>query len=342
MVTDYLPRLALRGPNFAQDDVATAQFSRINMASAGFFTSKPGAKTQLKPLIFSSPQAEQIDVDDVNFIPDPVGLLSHFKSEDRVFALAARVTGPVKSIYPDGPPWDPIHKKDGASDAGDAGKGDTKSGSNAAPAPDTKSAEGAPAKPKYLTESVKPINVVLVADADMLVDRFWLQKENVYGRDVGVPIANNAEFIVNVLDNLSGSDELIGLRSRGLSYRPFVRTEEIRRDAEIKYRETEQALEKKLQETQTKLQGLRAGEGSSGGSVLTDEQKKEIENFRHEMIRLRQQLRDVQHALRKDIDALDTGLIIINIWAMPVVISLIALALLIVRQARRRRRAVHV
>ena len=315
-VSDYLPWLALRGPNFAKDDVAAAQMSRINMASAGFFTLKPGAKTEMKPLIFTSPQSEQIDVSEVNFFPDPGGLLSRFKSEDRSFPLAVRVTGPVKSIYPDGPPWDPIVTKDGAGAEPDG--------------------EAGQEKKKYLTESVKPINVVLVGDVDMLADKFWLQTRNLYGRQATAPVANNAEFIINILDNLSGSDELIGLRSRGLSYRPFIVTEEIRRDAEAKYRETEQQLALKLRDTEARLQELRGG-GEGGSDVLTDEQRQEIENFRGEVISVRQQLRDVQHALRKDIDALDTKLKVINIWAMPVAIAILALALFFVRQARRRR-----
>ncbi len=341
VVTDYLPWLALQGPNFAQDDVATAQMSRINLASAGFFTLMPGAKTQLKPLLFTSPQAEQINVEDVNFVPDAAGLLNRFKSEDRVFALAVRVTGPVKSIYPVGPPWDPIKKATAESEAGKSEtKTESKPSSGSASADQAGAAGGT--KPVYLTESVKPINVVLIGDVDILSDHFWLQMENVYGREVAVPIANNAEFIVNILDNLSGSDELAGLRSRGLSYRPFVRTAEIRRDAEAHYRQTEQQIAQKLKETETKLQDLRGGEAASGDSVLTDEQKKEIENFRHDAIALRQQLRDVQHDLRKDIDSLDTWLKLINIWAMPAIISVLALVLLIVRQTRRRRRAVHV
>ncbi len=338
-VADYLPWLALRGPNFATDDVAAAQMSRINMASVGFFTLKPGAKIQLKPLIFTSPQSEQIDVEDVNFFPDPATLLSNFKSEDRVFTLAARLTGPVKSIYPDGPPWDPIKKDQGiAAPVKDEAKPESKSDEGVKAADENKGE----AKPKYLTESVKPINVVLIADADIMADRFWLQTENVYGRDVGVPIANNAEFIINVLDNLAGSDELIGLRSRGLSYRPFVRTEEIRRDAEIHYRESEQQLAQKLKDTEAKLQGLRGGEESENTAVLTEAQRGEIENFRHEVVTVRQQLRDVQHELRKDIDSLDTMLKIVNIWAMPAVISGLAIVLLILRQARRRRRTLHV
>ena len=323
-VTDYLPWLSLRDPNFAKDDVTTAQMSRINMASVGFFTLKPGAKTELKPLVFTSPQSEQIDISLINFIPDPAALLSNFKADDRVYTLAGRLTGPAKSIYPNGPPWDPIVKPEDGSAESDGSEAGATDG----------------AQQKYLTESVKPINVVLVGDADMLGEKFWLQSRSLYGGQGTVPIANNAEFIINILDNLSGSDDLIGLRSRGLSYRPFIVTEEIRRDAEMQYRETEQQLAMKLQNTEAKLQELRA-EGDTGGEVLSNEQRAEIEDFRHEVITVRQQLREVQHALRKDIDALDTVLKIINIWAMPLLIAMLALVLFFIRQGRRRRHALH-
>jgi ABC-type uncharacterized transport system involved in gliding motility auxiliary subunit len=344
VVTDYLPWLALRAENFAKDDVVTAQMSRINMASSGFFTLKPGAKTTLTPLIQTTPESEQIDVEDVNFVPDPVGLLSRFKSENRRFAVAARLTGEVRSMYPDGPPWAASGKapedlsenaKPNDVDA-DAAKAEAATGENAKGA-ETK---GEAKTPKYLTKSVKPINVVLVGDADILADRFWLQTQNLYGRNVGVPVANNAEFVVNALDNLAGSDELIGLRSRGLSYRPFLRTEEIRRDAETRYREAELQLTEKLKQTESKLQELRSGESNKGATVLTDAQKAEIDKFRTEAIGLRAQLRDVQHALRRDIESLDTWLKIINIWAMPAFISLIALVVWAARRMQRRPRGV--
>ncbi|MGB8275755.1 MAG: Gldg family protein [Alphaproteobacteria bacterium] len=336
IVTDYLPWLALRSGNFAKDDVVTSQIARINMASAGFFTTKPGATTKLTPLIETTPDSEQIDVEDVNFIPDPVSLLSRFKSENRQFVVAARLSGEAKSMYPDGPPW----QNEGRSDdkaAADKGS-ETKEGARQ---DETGQAADKAAKPKYLTHSVKPINVMLVGDVDMLVDRFWLQTQNVYGRNVAVPVANNAEFVVNALDNLSGSEELISLRSRGLSYRPFVRTEEIRRDAEVRYRETERELTDKLKETENKLQQLRSGDTSSGATVLTDEQKAEIEKFRTEAVRLRAQLREVQHALRKDIESLDTWLKVINIWAMPALIGLVALVLWVGRRVQRRPGAGH-
>lgn len=328
-VIDYLPWLRLDDEHFNRDDVITAQISRINMASAGHFRARPAASTSFTPLVVSSREAMRIDVEDVNFIPDPKGLLDRFEAEGEEFVLAARIQGKVKSAYPDGPPWGDLDLGgDGATEGAETQGDGTEGGGT----------EGAGDKPAraHLAESAGPINVVAIADVDLLVDKFWLQTQNLLGRQVGVPIANNVHLIINILDNLSGSDALISLRSRGLSYRPFQVTEEIRRAAELRYRETEQDLVEKLQETEAKLSDLRQQDLAGGGVMLTSEQKAAIENFRAEMVSLRQQLRDVQHALRKDIESLDTRLKVANIWAMPVLIGLVAVVLALIRRARYR------
>jgi ABC-type uncharacterized transport system involved in gliding motility auxiliary subunit len=319
IVIDYLPWLSLGADgHFDHDDVVTAQIRRINMASAGYFRTKPGATTKMTPLIVSSPQSMRVDVEKVNFIPDPSRLLDEFEAEGQQFVLAARVQGEVKSAFPDGPPW--VFDEESETE----GEGD----------------EAVPGT-EHLAGSVSPINVVVIGDVDMLADRFWLQVQNIMGRGVGVPIANNVDFVTNVLDNLSGSDALIGLRGRGLSYRPFDRIEEIRRDAELRFRKTEEGLTEKLRDTETRLRDLRQGDPTEGGAVLTPEQQEAMETFSQEVISIRQQLREVQHALRKDIEALDTWLKVANIWAMPLLVSLVALVLALVRRARYRQRTLH-
>ena len=319
-VTDYPVWLALGAANFDRTDVVTAQISRINLASAGYLRAKPGAGVTLTALLKSSTQAKRVDVEDVNFIPDIEGMLADYQPEGQEFALAARFRGKARSAYPDGSPFEGLEPLEG-----EGGEGQ----------------EAAPAKREHLSESVKSINVVVVADVDMLVDRFWVQMQNYYGRQVAVPVANNADFIVNVIDNMSGSDALISLRSRGLSYRPFYRIEAIRRDAELRFRETEESLVGKLREAENKLKNLRGEDVAGGGEMLTAEQKETITNIRGEMLATRQQLRDVQHALRKDIEAMDGWLKAINIWAMALVVSILALVLALVRRARYRRHTIH-
>ena len=143
-----------------------------------------------------------------------------------------------------------------------------------------------------------------------------------------MPVANNADFLVNAVDNMAGTSSLIGLRSRGVSSRPFQKVEQIKREAELKFRSTEQGLLEKLKEIETKLKNLQTKETKEGKTViLTSEQKAAIENFRRESISIRKKLRSVQLALRQDIDRLDANLKVINIGLMPAIVILLALCL---------------
>ena len=138
---------------------------------------------------------------------------------------------------------------------------------------------------------------------------------------------------MNALELLSGSQNLIGLRSRGLSVRPFEVVEQMAQEAEFKYRSKEQELLTQIGETEKNIRALQDEEQQSG-VILTAEQQTEIENFRAEMIGLRQELRGVQRSLRQDVEALATKLKFFNIWAVPLVIALIAIGLALFRQMR--------
>jgi gliding motility-associatede transport system auxiliary component len=153
------------------------------------------------------------------------------------------------------------------------------------------------------------------------------------GQDVDVPIANNGDFAVNALDNLSGSQGLISLRGRGLTDRPFEVVRAMERDAEDKFRAKEQELQAKIDETQKKIRSLQDQEQQSG-VILTAAQQQEIDNFRGDMVTLRQELRGVQRSLRENVEQLSTWVKIINIWAVPVLIALAALALAVYRRLR--------
>ena len=147
----------------------------------------------------------------------------------------------------------------------------------------------------------------MIADTDLLHDSFWVRIQEFLGQRIAVPEANNADFVLNALDNLTGGEALIGLRGRGVESRPFHLVEQIRRDAEQQYRTREQALNAKLKTLQGQLKSIE-GKSEGGKVILTADEKKAIEKFRAEMIAVRQELRAVKLALRADIDRLDTGL----------------------------------
>ncbi len=173
----------------------------------------------------------------------------------------------------------------------------------------------------------------------MLADRTWLNAQNMLGQRVVVPFANNADFAINMLDNFTGSQELISLRGRGIKERTFKVVDELERAAEIRYRKTEKGLQKNLEDLQKKLAGIEGNKKDrSGNVILTKSQQQLVKKFRSDMISIRGQLRAVQHALRKDIDALETRLKILNIVAVPIIITIIAIGVGLWRRRRQDRR----
>lgn len=190
----------------------------------------------------------------------------------------------------------------------------------------------------YQAQSTGPVNVIVVADTDMLEDHFWVQTQEFYGQTMAMPTSNNADFIVNALENLSGTSALISLRGHASSDRPFVKLHEIGRRAEITYRAKEQELRQRLKETEQNLQALDK-QRPKGGQILSPDQQKELVKFRADMLRLRKQLRDVQHALRQDVEGLENTLRFINIALIPLIVACVAVGVGIMRRRKMRRTA---
>ena len=311
VITNYVSWLSFPADRLKSDDVITGQLQAINVATAGFIAKAKDADVVFDPLIVSTEASAPMDAQKFRFQPNPAEILKSFEPKGKSLTLAARLSGKLKSAFPDGPPPDKDKKEEAGKDA--SGKA-------------------------HLKEAKEVVNLIVVADSDILADTFWLQIQDFFGQRLVVPTANNADFVINALDNLSGSSELIGLRSRGFSDRPFDRVTEIQRAAELQYRDRERALIKQLQEVEGKLKDLTTKEQKGAAVILTAEQKQAIEDFRRQIIKVRSQLRDVRRALREDIDTLDAWMKILNIAAMPALIVLFAVGLLIGRNRRTRRR----
>jgi gliding motility-associatede transport system auxiliary component len=222
-VTEYVGWLGLDRRSIDEKDVLSGGVERLNLASPGFLSKAEGATTQVTPILLTSPQAMQIPADKFTGMPDPVALLRAYKPEGKSLMLAARVSGTTKSAYPDGAPKPA--KADGDDKAkADAAKQDgakpdaTKSDASKDGKPKEEKPEGAAAKPQKASGQ---INAIVIADTDLLSDQFWVDVRDFLGQQVAIPNASNAAFIVNALDNLSGSDALIALRGRGAEDRPF-------------------------------------------------------------------------------------------------------------------------
>ena len=325
MPLNYVAWLQLKDNALNHDDLVTGDLDQINMASAGVLKPVKDGKTSLVPLIQTSADAEEIPVDKVEGMPDVAGLLDDFKPTGERYTLAARISGPAQTAFPDGPPKPKEEQKSSeAPPAADAAKKD-----------DPAKADETP----QLKEAKQPINVIVVADTDVLDDRFWAQTSDFFGQQVVVPTASNGDFVANALEVLAGGNDLISLRSRGTAARPFVVVDRIQRAAEAQNRANEKALEDKLKATEDKIKDIQ--QNKEGAVTLTAEQSQAIDNFRGEMLRTRQQLRVVQRALRQDIDHLKAELEFFDIAFIPILVGIVAVVLGAVRINRRKRPTLH-
>jgi ABC-type uncharacterized transport system involved in gliding motility auxiliary subunit len=314
---DYVAWLGLKSANLNHDDLITADLSQINMATAGILKPLPGATTSFAPLISTSEDSMAIPVAKVQApLPDLAGLLSNFQPGGQKLVLAAHVTGPADTAFPDGPP--PSEKKDA-----NAGNG---------------TAPVAPPSPQVKT-AAQPLNIVLVADTDLLDDRFWVDVQEFFGQRVAVANANNGDFVTNALDVLSGGADLVGLRSRGSSARPFVLVQDIQRQADARYEASEKTLEDRLKDTQQKLKDLRAS-ADKPGAQPDAAQEAAIDDFRNQLLATRRQLREVQLAERQDLNFLKGLLEFFDIAFIPILVA-IAAAVIGILRLRRRARAAH-
>ncbi len=178
--------------------------------------------------------------------------------------------------------------------------------------------------------------IVLVADTDILSDRMWVQIRPFFGQQIMNAFANNGDFAVNALDNMAGSSDLISVRGRATSQRPFTTVEALKRGADERFRAKEQELQKELSDTERKLTELQSGKSQDQAQILSPEQKAELDNFLKRKLEIRKELRQVRRQLDAEIESLGTRLKIVNIVLMPLLVTLAALAFAWWRGQRRR------
>ena len=308
---DYIAWFNLQADSLNREELATAQLDQVTVGAAGALRPRPNSGIEFIPLLTSSRQSALVDAAEVRGQPTAARLLAAFRADNERHVIAARVRGNLVSAFPDGPP--------------------------AAPEGSERPADF----PAHRARSEAPANLVIVHDSDVLEDRFWVRVQEFFGQPVATPFSGNGSFVVNIADTLAGSDAMISLRSRGESQRPFEMVEAIRREADARFRQNEQQLTERLQATERRLRELRQGTGGGGErnanqTVITPEQRAEIDRAREEIAATRRQLRAVQLEMRRDIEALETWLRVVNIALVPALLVVLAVALGVLRARRRR------
>jgi len=297
----HLGILGLDNTDFTAGDVITAGLSNVNVATAGSLEQVKGSSVKFEPLLTSSTDAALLPVERFTMLFDPNSLRDGFKPSGQKYVMGARVIGNVKTAFPNGPP----------------------------------AGVTLPSGQTALKESAKPLNLVVYADTDMLTDYLWVHPQSVFGQRVDQVFANNGDLVLNTLDNLAGSADLISVRGRASFARPFDRVEKLRHAADDQFRVKEQELEKQLRDTEEKLTALQSKSNDKSALILSPDQERELDNFQNEKLRIRKELRAVRAGLDKDIKGLGTEVKLINIVIVPILFALIALGLTLMRRQKR-------
>lgn len=301
------------------DDIITADLSTVNAAMPGKISLPEDSTLTIEPLLSSSPSSTTIAASRFSFLPDPSVLQDGFSPSGESQVVAARISGKIPSAFPESA---------AAADDDDADEQGVAESDN--------EDEGDNGTADHLSESVDTANLIVVADVDLLSDPMWVQVQSFFGQQVANAFASNGAFVINALENLAGSSDLIAVRSRGSFARPFTRVEELRADAEAQFRETEQRLQQDLAETERRLAELQSSREDTGSLLLTDEQQAEVDRFIDQRASIRTELRAVQRGLDKDIEDLGTFLRVANIGFVP---ALLTIGTLFAAWRRRKREA---
>ena len=290
--------LSLDKENMSATDLVVANLTQVMFPFAGSLTWSKTEGLEFEPLITTS-------ADHACLVPREsaqfgMGAMMRDLRPDGVKrTLAARISGTFKTAFPMGP--------------------DYVEGSTNAAAKVVASGKGA---------------VVVFGDSDFLADQFCVQVMNSIFGQIAQPINDNLVLFSNIIEQYAGREELIGVRSRGKSNRPFVKVDELEAKAMAKWQAKQMAFEEELQATRSRLMALQKEKTGNDRMILSREQQEEITKLRKAQADTSRQLKNVRKELTSGIDSLGVLLKTINILALPLII----VAFGIFRGIRRRRR----
>jgi ABC-type uncharacterized transport system involved in gliding motility auxiliary subunit len=304
-VVRYPIWLSLTKEAFSSTALPTSQLESMLLVEPGSFSVPAGTGLTVTPLIQASATSGTLPAMLLNMAqPDELG--RQLTPSGRKM-LAALIQGRFRSAFPDGPPKDEKPPAESTQNS----KPTTQNPPAAPPAPEAKS----------LKESSGSSTLLLIADTDWLFDDYSVRKLNYLGVAAAEPLNDNLAFASNALDFLSGSPDLISIRGKGVSLRPFQVVHAMEVAAQQKYQQQLSALEKNLDQVQSQLTELEGRKADGGRLVATPEMTKAIENLRTQQVKFRAERRAIRKSLREGIAALENRLLILNLLATPLLVG---------------------
>ena len=306
--------LSVTGEGINSDDIVTSQIDNIWLPYAGAFTGTPAQGLKETVLLKSTKDSQLVD----GFMANLGGenIIKEFKPSGIQYALAVRLTGKFKTAFPEGKPEDKAKTEDKEKKDADK-KAEVKK-------PDDS-----------LKESKQETTVVLVGDADMLYDTVALRQVPTLMGMALTPMNGNLSFAQNMIEQLSGDNDLIAVRSRATLNRPFTRIQKMETAANEKFQSEIKALEAKATEASQRINELQAQRKDKDQRfILSREQTEELAKLRKEEVETRKHLKQVQKDLRKEVVSLQTRAKWLNILAVPLAVTASGIVIAMVKRKK--------
>lgn len=303
----------MKEARFNADIEPTSALDSMWILEAGAFTVATDRGYDVTPLIETSDRAGTTQGMLLSFM-QPADLSKQFKSEGGKRTIAALVRGSFKTAFPLGAPKDPPPAEGGDAPA-------------EPPAPAT------PAAP-LLTESSMPSTLFVIADSDWLLDYASVQR--IQQLNAVMPRNDNLAFSTSIVDYLSGSEDLIGVRGKGRSQRPFDVIVKMEADAQERFQTAVTAVDQRLAEIQQELSKLVQEQNTTQQLIATPEMADAVAKWRAQEVQAKAEKRDIRRQLREGIERLQNRLTAINLLVVPLLILVTGISYFISRQSRRK------
>jgi len=313
--------LGLTKDCFNQDNVMTSELNDVKMPFVGVLNeipistdpNDPNAPALMRtPLVRTTAQGNTWKISSPYELAymNPERLAAKFTPGTKPVTLAYLLTGRFKSSFPHGITVD-VQQPDPN---------------------DPNETMTVQEKRTGLTEGTQDGAVVVFADADFISDGLAYQN-SFFGKMV---IGDNSALMLNTIDGLMGSSELISIRSRGNFKRPFTLVDRIEQEADKATAEEVTKLNAIINGYNMELQNLVSGAKEGEEDVIGSQIVKKRRDLEVKISQAKRQLNEVKLKRRERIEALGNRLRQWNMLAAPAVILGAALLLGIRRSMRKR------
>ena len=230
---------------------------------------------------------------------NPPALLNKFTEGNKPVVMGYKIKGKFKSAFPQGITI--IEKEDTGADAKTKGK------------------KGKEQKITGIIESQKESAVIIFSDIDFIHDQNAF-RQTMFGV---AAINDNSKLFLNAVENLSGSTDLMSIRSKGKFSRSFDVIDAIEFEAEKNTQAKVNQINGQIKRFSSELNQL----GRSGESValIKNEGIKKKKALSKKIVELKRELREVKRMGREKVEGIGIMLQYLNTIMVPLILLIIGI-----------------